>query len=462
LDTIRKRIVYGDGNGPRIEDELRDLWNSDFLGTTILVKERLGEIDPFIEPLDWASVREHIRPTAEAIEVHLVNGSSADSLRYEEYKERGLKVIAVGGDKLSRGLTLEGLTVSYFLRSSRMYDTLMQMGRWFGYRDRYADLCRLYLPAELAEWFVHITEASEELRRELDHMKNIGGTPRDYGLRVRTHPALLVTSQVKMREGTRLQLSFAGQVSETVVFRRDAPAIRRNLATATSLIETLGAPSRRSSGKAVWDQVPASVVLKFLTGYDTHPAAYRADARLLGRYIEEQQRHGELVDWTVCLASSGAPTARMSSIAGLNVGLIRREDSRGRSVETDRLVIRRILSPADEAIDLSDEERRFARQATAVAAAKDGRTSVDSDRVSGRAIRAVRPARRGLILIYPLDPTKVGGDATIEDKDTPVIGFAVSFPDSRTARAVEHVVNHVYFQQYYPDNDWSEDEDVDS
>ena len=99
-----------------------------------------------------------------------INGQSADTLEYYENEKTGISVIAIGGDKLSRGLTLEGLSVSYFLRASKMYDTLMQMGRWFGYRPGYVDLCRLFTSSELNEWFRHITMASEDLREEFDAM----------------------------------------------------------------------------------------------------------------------------------------------------------------------------------------------------------------------------------------------------------------------------------------------------
>ncbi|REN09897.1 hypothetical protein DSI41_20845, partial [Mycobacterium tuberculosis] len=68
----------------------------------------------------------------------------------------GISVIAVGGDKLSRGLTLEGLSVSYYMRVSKMYDSLLQMGRWFGYRPGYLDLCRIYTSSDLIAWYRHI------------------------------------------------------------------------------------------------------------------------------------------------------------------------------------------------------------------------------------------------------------------------------------------------------------------
>lgn len=128
-----------------------------------------------------------------------------------------VRLIAIGGDKLSRGLTLDGLCTSYFVRTTKMYDTLMQMGRWFGYRPGYVDLCRLYTTVDLVDWFGHIADAAEELREEFDAMAASGGTPRDYGLKVQSHKVLLVTSPLKMRNAKSLQLSFSGDLLETAV-----------------------------------------------------------------------------------------------------------------------------------------------------------------------------------------------------------------------------------------------------
>jgi hypothetical protein len=90
-----------------------------------------------------------------------------------------------------------------------MCDTLMQMGRWFGYRPGYLGLCRLYSTPDLEDWFQHIAEASEELQREFDRMVAVGGTRRDYGLKVRSHPVLMVTSRVKKRHWTTVPESLA-------------------------------------------------------------------------------------------------------------------------------------------------------------------------------------------------------------------------------------------------------------
>ena len=139
LRLLTDRIRYGDRNARQpVEDQLRALWERDFVPTSAWFPA-----DQVI-PVSWAEVWAQVRPAAEKIQVRIVNGTSRDALQYYEHRRDGLSVIAIGGNKLSRGLTLEGLSVSYYLRASKAYDTLLQMGRWFGYRPGYEDLCRLY------------------------------------------------------------------------------------------------------------------------------------------------------------------------------------------------------------------------------------------------------------------------------------------------------------------------------
>ena len=147
-----------------------------------------------------ASLHEAIAP----VNVQPVNQKTgARSLDYSVRTEPpGVRVIAIGGNSLSRGLTLEGLCVSYFRRNSKAYDTLLQMGRWFGYRDGYADLCRLWLTEDAESWYQHITQATLELKQDFARMKRRKATPREFGLRVRTHPdTLLITARNKMATG---------------------------------------------------------------------------------------------------------------------------------------------------------------------------------------------------------------------------------------------------------------------
>jgi hypothetical protein len=459
LASLRLRLRHGDGSRPdALEIELRELWERDFEPTTLAVVRVADDRD--IVAVSWESVRPHLANVADDIHIRQINGTAGDILEYERHQETGLNVIAVGGDKLSRGLTLAGLTVSYFLRASRMYDTLMQMGRWFGYRPGYLDLCRLYTTADLEQWFQHIAEAGEELRREFDHMAAVGGTPRDYGLKVRSHPVLMVTSQVKMRHGTTLHLSFESDTPETVVFHRDADVITRNLRTSTLLLSRLGVPSAspvvapRAEGSHQWDSthlwrgIPATHVLGFLSGYTTHPSAIRVNTRLLTEYIERQNARGELVQWTVVLLGNGEGSPM--ELEGLGVRLTKRApNQRSRSVEEQRrdglMIIRRLLSPRDVAVDLNAGQYAEALRLTHNAWQADpGRSSAQTppDYPSTRAVASQRDPSTGLLLIYPVDPEPAGLDTRM-----PVMGFGISFPHSTGAPQVAYEVNNVYWTQ---------------
>ena len=199
--------------------------DKDFAPTTANMAVQFPELDRH-QAVEWAQVEAAVTQVVGDIQVRMINGTAKDALDYTDHEEVALKVIAIGGDKLARGLTLEGLTTSYFLRASKMYDTLMQMGRWFGYRPGYIDLCRLYTTDDLVEWFEHIGIASEELREEFDYMAASGATPREYGLKVQSHPVLMVTSRLKMRTARRLALSFSGNLLETVHVPSGAPHSR--------------------------------------------------------------------------------------------------------------------------------------------------------------------------------------------------------------------------------------------
>lgn len=442
LKDIHQRLRNGDGDRkPTIIDEFSDLWKRDFLPTAavcagILKAERL------VLPI-WQEIYPNLERVASGVRIKIINGSAGDVLDYEDHKETGMDLIAVGGDKLSRGLTLEGLSVSYFLRASRMYDTLMQMGRWFGYREKYIDVCRLYTTAELLEWFTHIAAASEELQREFEHMVNVGATPKDYGLKVRSHSAMLVTSAVKMRNGTEMRLSFSGDISETIIFKRDDKWLADNFKAIESWLASLGAsdPGGKRAGGYTW-HVGAQAVLDLLGSYKSHEDARRADTGLLARYIKAQAKNDELVDWTVRLVSSGLAEAAQRTISGLPIGMVKRA-SFPKEPRHDRYTIRRLVSPTDEQIDLTNAEKECALALAIENWRNDLRPSKPSESPTapgGREIRQCRAKTRGLLLIYPLDPQPAG----LPDATSPVIGVAISFPKSDTAIEVTYTVNNVF------------------
>ncbi|MFN8613900.1 MAG: Z1 domain-containing protein [Vulcanimicrobiota bacterium] len=402
LRKIRRELTLGSAlQQTEVAGQLREIWDEDYLRTWAELKERgLPQ-----EPHTWDAMLGSLVDLMDSIQLKQINGSASDVLDYSTATD-GMHVIAVGGDKLSRGLTLEGLSISYFLRPTEMYDSLMQMGRWFGYRPGYLDLCRLYTTHELVHWFEHITVANQELREEFERMVAIGLTPSEYGLRVLSHPSLMVTSTAKMQHGLELELSFAGDVKETVNFEL-GETLQRNTRAVDSLLRALAAPETldaQSSGSVtvrwkntlIWRNCSAEPILTFLNDFATSPLATTAKSDLMASYIQEQMKRGELREWTVALIGG---QGQKISIGGHQTTLSIRANKG--EVEEGRYRIGRLLSPKDESIDLSEEEfaaviRDWEKEKPA---SETGSTSTTP---FGRHYRMKRPDRRGLLILYAL------------------------------------------------------------
>lgn len=180
----------------------------------------------------WEEIKSVLHKSVSPIQVKIVNsGTASKNLNYDEYED-GLRIIAVGGLSLARGLTLEGLMISYFYRNTKMYDTLMQMGRWFGYRNGYVDLCRLWTSEESAGWYGHIAAATEELRLEIKKMAAQNKKPEEFGLRVRSSEdtPLIITARNKMKntENVTLTRSLNGKMIETAILPSRIDEIEAN------------------------------------------------------------------------------------------------------------------------------------------------------------------------------------------------------------------------------------------
>jgi hypothetical protein len=439
LNSLQKRLRYGDSNAlGKLEEEFEQLWKDDFVPTTSSILSSIP--DPQLKSVSWEEVKPLLHHAASKIQVKKINGTANDVLDYWEHKN-GLSVIAIGGDKLSRGLTLEGLSVSYYLRASKMYDTLMQMGRWFGYRPGYLDLCRLYTTNDLVEWYEHITVASEELRQEFDYMADAGATPNDFGLKVRTHPqGLIITGANKMKTGTVMQLSYTRSLSETTIFYKDENKNQQNLEVTEEMLKTLGEYSKQESNNYIWENVAAEKITNFLSGYQSHPKVKIADTTHLVDYIKAQLPQNELVLWTVVLISNSRGEKRC--IAGHEVGTTLRKNASPESSQEYRLSKSRLLSPTDEWLDLPEATRQEILVLTRIQREEAGKPVGAGNTPNGKILRSKRSPKNGLLLLYPLEPEVI-------NSEIPVIGFVMSFPDSKTAQMVEYKVNNVYWKEEF-------------
>lgn len=256
------------------------------------------------------------------IDVREVNmNTGAASLDYFNHKKDGLRVIAVGGNSLSRGLTLEGLCVTYFHRNTRMYDTLLQMGRWFGYRPHYDDLVKVWLTEEMIDWYGQITRASAELKEEIKKMRNAHQTPRDFGLRVRQDPGvLIVTARNKMRTAGDIPfpITVSGQILETPRLKASPEILEENERVFKAFVRDLAKNGERVEGEEraqgylFWQHVRGPVIARLLDNFETNPWHLSYNGHALSEFVAAKEWKG---GWDVVLVNRGDGAAYPGGLA---------------------------------------------------------------------------------------------------------------------------------------------------
>lgn len=440
---------------PDFLEELRGLYETDDLSnsyksyrsvTNYVKGMDIGKNDIGVFHASWENVKRELYPAVIKIKVKAINGDSKEELNYDG--GQAVSVIAVGGDKLSRGLTLEGLTVSYFLRASKMYDTLMQMGRWFGYRPGYVDLCRLHLSSELNEWYRHVAIATKELRDEFKYLYETGGTPEHFALKVRIHPgALKITALGKMRNADDIRVSWAGHLSETYLMHKDSQTIESNLNAVDDLVNNMGDYTEIIKDNYLWRNIDHSMITNFLSKYTLPDSIVNLDLATMIEFIEGLAQKGEYTNWNVALMSlKSNPNSDYTFNSGIKVNLSLRNDSHN---EPNYYALRKnhIISPSDELLDL-DNADVDAKYDVANQRFKDrykiDHPDVKDDKLPNLAknkwVRTeYRSTKTPLLLLYPLSQKGIGNS----DENKPIMGFAISFPNTtHDDSAVAYKVNY--------------------
>jgi hypothetical protein len=366
---------------------------------------------------DWDAIRKVMFESVEPIKVLTINQRTAaeQKLNYRLYDktEKGRRVIAVGGLTLSRGLTLMGLSISYFKRDSKAYDTLLQMGRWFGYRPGYDDLCRVWMPGMVQEWFAHIGEVVSELRSDLLRMHASRQPPRRFGIRVRCHPdLLLITARNKMRHGDEVDVavSYSGHAAETPYLPARPQDNVDNLGALGEFLSALKPANRKAgSNQLVYRKVGAATVAAFLTKLKIpfENATFSPDqttAVPLLVFIAAAPNEA-LREWDVCLAQGeGDP------VNSLKVELDDGEDlhpkCRRRQFEKvpagagyRKLNKHRVGDVSDEKLDLTETDLKSAQELWELERSKDPELGAS---IPGRIFRRFR--KRPLLTISLVEP----------------------------------------------------------
>lgn len=354
-------------------DELRAQWQEEI--------ESVPASDFGRQPTDFNSILPLLFKAAKAIEIKVENWSSNDRI---DYSEPGRRYLVIGGNVLARGLTLEGLAVSFFMRTSSQYDTLMQMGRWFGYRPGFEDLPRVWMEEDVRDAFFDLATVEEEIRRDAGQYARNQVTPEQFAVRIRKIPGLMITARNKMQAMVMAEVGYAGKHIQTIRFlRHNSEWLQENWDAAAALIDA--APAEvRIRGNHVLKGVDVSLIQSFLQRYRVHHTNTSLRTPDVLEFIRRSlDLDSALSRWNVVVVSSGAQQSSAQPLGRLgSVSCVNRAPMRGSGNDAS---IKALMSKDDllDDMEILPEE---------------------SERKDWDAIKAIREGRRlpPVLLLYPI------------------------------------------------------------
>jgi hypothetical protein len=392
------------------------------------------------------------------------NSRSQDRIDYDYAKEGAepeRPILVIGGNTLARGLTLEGLISSYFLRTSNAYDSLLQMGRWFGYRPGYEDLQRIWMPPSLASWFRDLATVEAEIRDQIEQYSSDEVTPLRVPVLIRTHPAMMVTSAAKSYDAVQRRIGLSTQRIETVFFEsKNESWLDSNLVAGNNFLDAIGENGISFEigmrGTNVARGVPADLVKAFLDEYSFHQDSRFATKDIITDYINKVQENGELNFWNIMLmtkarVNSGSNMYQYSN--GISVAKLTRTPLN--EPELERANIKALAGSADAALDvplvLSDE---YPNMSSNPKPTKD-------DYIKLREKAGYE--KTGLLGLYIIDKDSDSNTKTRVALEAPLdlLGLTFFFPKSRMAdAAVSYLAPRPYVGIDEPEIEEDDGEDL--
>lgn len=406
--------------------ELHRVWSNEYL----------GQVD-----LAWEAIRGVLKKVTSSMTTALVN-MRAGGLVYPQSGGTGLHVVAIGGLALARGLTLEGLAVSYVLRNASASDTLMQMGRWFGYRPNYEHLCRIHATENMLDQFEDVSESVEELRADLVRMERLGKTPNEFGLKVRRSPVgIAITAANKMRTAAPVTLAFdlRGRHLQGYSIYNDSAVNARNRDAAQTLVSRMvesGCTQIQEPLAHVWTDVPVRHVLELLRTMELARTEFQHgehEASPVVDYITDRMQT-ELSHWCVAIPFRNSTSERKLDrelltlpFEGIDSKPCRTRhsailaDPLGRDTRVIKITRKNVVAnPGAEDLKYGEDELDKKR---------DHRKELEKE-ISDE--RATLESRSSPVLIIHAVDLKLAGDANrwVDEDKMPAVTISIGFPDT--------------------------------
>lgn len=450
-DKIQHYLLNSDYSKYPLLKLLEDVYNEEFKNAGSFKETK---------DINWQSIRAQLFNSIKNIRVESINGGNASKLLDYKGYDNGLRLIAIGGLSLSRGLTLEGLCISYFYRNSVMYDTLMQMGRWFGYRRNYEDLCQVWMSEESYSWYQHISEATDELRDEINRIYYSNLTPLDVGIKVRSSEgALIVTAKNKMRSAGDYiaDLSLNGDYIEAPHFSKSSQIINRNIEAVKNLINalqlngyTVADPNELSlaykSAKQILD-VKKEIIVDFLKQVETHHRNINFIAPKLAELIENSSE--ELLDtWDIAFAQG--KSRNEFNILGKTINRVERSTE---NITSSIITLRkhRIGSLGMATCGLTETQCTQIEEWI-----KKRNKKYSEKRAPDKEYFKTDIKRKPLLVIYLID-VKSSENIT---RSQPLVGLGIGIPNLKEPRELSYAykVNTTWLKENYDEDEFEADD----
>lgn len=486
------------GYSSPIFDDFKFTWDKHYGHIVGTIKEKYLDPkryhDDYMNPVDFENtIKGGLSRAIDGIEVRAINSSpQGENLVYPSKSDPDFepkKYIAIGGNRLSRGFTLEGLTINYFLRATDNADTLMQMGRWFGYRIGYLDCCKLFTVKENIDKFNEASLIMEDLEQKFEQLAKLPDkTPRDFTIWIRNNPDVIkLTRGNFLRNLNKMTLDFGSRIQQSSQFSIEKDRIIKSSDAFKSLAEDLTWDDEEKPGFFI-HRTDQEGLLRFLDFAEMESnTMLNLNTIGLRGYLEECKLKGKLTKWIVAVKDAKAGKGTILGKDALGIGHeVKQTVRRGPAEKAgavdflfDQNVFKvnnaQIISASDFSIGLDSDVKK---QAVAEFRADKERSLLETNEYRNNPAGAKKKAvetmvpdfqyrkfmdeATGILMIYPLELSKVfetndkdssdqfkdklkkhGEDKGLLNLKIPLIGFALGFPDVRDVEGGNFVTRHL-------------------
>jgi hypothetical protein len=455
ISAIEPEIRAGDMTSP-IYIELERTWNNYFLTQIDNISDQLNNSnrnDPYLTPRHYHEVRDFLPSAIKDIVIVAIHSNSKDELKYDNLN--GNKYIAIGGNALSRGFTLEGLSINYFIRGTSNADTLMQMGRWFGYRPGYLDACKLFASREALGRFDEASIIIEDLENKLDEMIKDGKTPREFTIWIQDNPDVLKLTRPNLLKNLHtLTLDFNDKLQQSTHFLIDKIKIERYYHNFRAFIKSINTEWEEKKSFIVKNNINSDKIIEALQIDGLKDVLINLNLVGLDNFIKKANEDQILTNWTIAIALTKDGTnnkINLSDEFGIdlmpNARLIRRSransDVRSLQLLFDENIFKAIkstiVSPSDLGISFTDLKNAQIQEDFFL-------SNPTKTNVPESAYRKQLSQQEGLLIFYMIDPAFIVGNPNeldskyfdsyerfitrnnLVDFKTPIVGCAIGLP----------------------------------